>query len=413
MNKLLVQTVNPLRFNLINLVADGFKAEDNTRWRWTLKGQLMKIIFSARNFLKRLATVLSCLLIPFALTYGQAIPLSRPLTAKWSYPSEALTSVAPASGEEAIYVPLTGGRLISLGTRDGELMWNAEVGGEVSLSPSLDSQSLYVASVATAPSDVSGEGRPSGVLRALSRSSGIALWVRTFPSPLEVVLAANGQLFVSSIGGTIYAIDKRAGGLQWTVQPPHKLSSPISISGTRLLFGTEDGYLIALDQKTGDTLWRYQTPEVVRFPVMAAGHLLFFGTSSGYVYSISEQVDSLVKLWRQRAGTGVQSVQLTPQGILVTTQDNFVMLFTSKRGKRLWKKQLPARVNSPPLLGDDGALFAPVGEEACIALSLSDGRQINTLFIGKDNSPVASPFTAGGILFVSTRAGLLAFAATK
>jgi outer membrane protein assembly factor BamB len=373
----------------------------------------MKIIFPLLILIEHLASILSCLLIPVALTYGQSIPLTQPLTATWSYPSDALTSVAPASGLEAIYVPLSGGRLVSLGVKDGELLWNTEVGGEVSLSPSLDSQSLYVASVATTPSGGSALGRSTGVLRALSRASGIALWVHTFPSPLEGVLAANGQLFATSIGGTIYAIDERTGEVQWTVQSPHNLSSPISVSGTRLLFGTEDGRLTSLDQKTGDTVWRYQTPGVVRSPIIAVEYLLFFGTGNGYVYSISEKGDGLVKLWRQRAGTGVQSVQSTPQGILVTTQDNFVMLFTSKRGKRLWKKQLPARVNSPPLLGDGSALFAPVGEEACIALSLSDGRQINTLFIGKGNSAVASPFAAGGMLFVSTRAGLLAFAASK
>jgi outer membrane protein assembly factor BamB len=89
------------------------------------------------------------------------------------------------------------------------------------------------------------------------------------------------------------------------------------------------------------------------------------------------------------------------------------MLFTSQRGKRVWKKQMPARMISPPLLVEGGALFASVSEEACIALSLADGRQINTLFIGKDNSPIAPPFSTNGTLFIPTRDGLLAFAASK
>jgi outer membrane protein assembly factor BamB len=231
---------------------------------------------------------------------------------------------------------------------------------------------------------------------------------------LKGALDVNEQfVLANSIDGTIYAIDKRTGDLKWIVRSSHPLSSPISISGSRLYMGTDNGYLVSLDQKTGATLWRYRTPGIVRAPIVNFLNMIFFGTDNGFVYSISEDDAGVTKLWRNRAGTGVQSLNYTHKGILVATQDNFVMLFAQQHGKRLWKKQLPARLASPPLSGSDGALFAPIGEEACIALSLFDGRQINTLFIGKDNSVVASPLIVNDTLIVPTRMGLLAFAVSK
>jgi outer membrane protein assembly factor BamB len=138
--------------------------------------------------------------------------------------------------------------------------------------------------------------------------------------------------------------------------------------------------------------------------------IFYLGTGDGYVLALSDQGGRLSPLWRKRAGTGLQDITATPEGVLVTTGDNFVLLLESHRGKRLWKRQLPARIAASPSLGSGVAIFAPIGEDACIALSLRNGKVINSLPIGKDNSVIATPLLAGDFVFISTRKGLLAFA---
>jgi outer membrane protein assembly factor BamB len=138
--------------------------------------------------------------------------------------------------------------------------------------------------------------------------------------------------------------------------------------------------------------------------------MIYFGSEDGYISALSERGSSLSPLWRKRVGAGLQNITATSEGALVTVKDNSILLLDSHRGKRLWKRQMPARLAAPPVMDRASALFAPLGEETCIALSLRDGKIINSLPLGKDNSVVASPLLVGDRVFILTRKGLLAFA---
>jgi hypothetical protein len=55
-------------------------------------------------------------------------------------------------------------------------------------------------------------------------------------------------------------------------------------------------------------------------------------------------------------------------------------------------------------------LFAILGGEVCIALSLADGKQVNTLTLGEGNAASTQPQSVGPFVIVPTRNGLIAFA---
>src|SRR6185436_14439595 len=71
--------------------------------------------------------------------------LSQPLTIRWRYESN-VTNLTPAFDNERIYLPLSGGQLIALKAKDGQLFWRSEIGGELSASPVADETAIYVAS---------------------------------------------------------------------------------------------------------------------------------------------------------------------------------------------------------------------------------------------------------------------------
>jgi hypothetical protein len=112
-------------------------------------------------------------------------------------------------------------------------------------------------------------------------------------------------------------------------------------------------------------------------------------------------------------GNEIQSLGQTSQGLLVVSRDNSITFLKRQGGKRLWKRHLTDRLAAQPLLQEDAGLFAPVGEEICIVLSLRDGKQINTLDLGKNNSLIASPVIAENYLLVPTKLGLIAFTASR
>jgi glucose dehydrogenase len=183
-------------------------------------------------------------------------------------------------------------------------------------------------------------------------------------------------------------------------------SHPV-IFGSNLYIGSNDGYLFSLNQSTGKTNWHYRTRGAIHGRAVVVNGIVYFGSADGYVYAVRE-ADGRLR-WRRRTGAGVQTVGYAQNGLLVASLDNFVYLLSFSDGNRLWKRQLAGRIAAEPLTTLDGALFTPLSSSTGVVLDLRDGKQLNSLPIGEDNSMAASPIVAGKVLFVTTRHGLLAF----
>lgn len=335
------------------------------------------------------------------------IELSQPLTLRWEFKSEETINLTPATDGERIYLPLSAGSLVSISASEGQLVWKMEIGGELSSSPVADERAVYVASEARLEDD-SKTPRATGALRALGREGGITQWMRTLPKPVRGALAMNqSTIFGGASDGRIYAIRKSTGEVQWLTQFPVVFNSQLAAIGSRLYLGSEDGTLFALDQTTGKTLWRYRTRGAIRGRVAVADGILFFGSADGYVYAVNESTGRL--RWRTRTGAAVQAVAIAANGLLATSLDNFVYYLSLLKGARLWKRQLAGRIPAQPLTTTDGALFIPLSGDAGVVLDLREGKQINLLPLGEEASVAASPITAGKLIFVTTRHGLLAF----
>lgn len=334
---------------------------------------------------------------------------SAPLTVRWQFDSHNTITLSPASSNSYIYLPLSAGEIVSLNAIDGQLIWRTEIGGDISASPIADERGVYIASKAGETTNPSQVLRSTGAIRALSQSTGITLWMRTLHFPIQGALTASAtRLFGGSADGRIYAFNKANGEILWTVQHTSSFSSQPSLHNGRLYIGSDDGTLIALDETSGTILWRYRTRGALRGAVAVSNNIIFFGSADGYVYAFSETSGRL--LWRRRAGAAVQAVLLTDSGIIVTSLDNFVYLLSPRRGELLWKRQLAGRIAALPLTDNSSALFSPLGGDACIVLSLKDGKQLNTLPVGEEGNTSATPLVVGELLIIPTRSGLVAFA---
>src|SRR5438132_6651721 len=60
------------------------------------------------------------------------ISLSQPMTVKWHYTSDQTTDLTPATDGTRVYLPLIGGKIVSLSAHDGQLRWTSDAGGELS-----------------------------------------------------------------------------------------------------------------------------------------------------------------------------------------------------------------------------------------------------------------------------------------
>jgi outer membrane protein assembly factor BamB len=365
------------------------------------------------------AGALCCLpLVLFTLTAQPAvgsyqsnrISLSQPLTVRWRYQSDHMSDLTPATDGRTVYLPLTGGLLVALRATDGQLRWKADAGGEFSAAPVTDDRNVYAA---TQYREVAGE--PSaihGTLRALGKETGITSWMRTLPAPLRgSLVAGSNALFAGAADGRVYAFDKRTGLTLWINQYAESFAGQPAVSGNLLYLGSDGGTLLVLNQATGRLAWHYRTRGPIKGPIAIANGVVYFGSGDGYVYALSELRARL--LWRRRTGAAVQAVVTVDNGLLAASLDNFAYLLSLNKGSLIWRRLLPGRISAQPFTAQDGALFTPLSTDSAIVLALRDGKPVNTLPMGEDNSSSAAPIAANDLVLVTTPHGLLAFAPPK
>ncbi|HCX29985.1 MAG TPA: hypothetical protein DHU55_09500 [Blastocatellia bacterium] len=356
-----------------------------------------------------LVLILTGIAVAFAQTSasdsGNGALLSQPMTIGWRFDSNLTLNLTPAIDEERVYLPLAGGIIISLKAATGQLNWRSEMGGELSASPVADSRRVYVASETGKPEG--GARRATGALRALGREGGVTQWMRTLAVPLRGSLAlGNGKLFAGGSDGKVYAFDSKNGEARWSYDYGSPFNGQPVVFGGRVYMGSEDGSLLALDEATGKLLWRYRTKGPVRGPVANESDVVYFGSGDGYVYAVNATSGLLV--WRKRTGAGVQAVVRAGEELLVASLDNFVYKY-SLAGARLWKRQLPGRISSQPLLTRAEALFTPLSSSAAVVLELRGGRPVNSLPVGEEISTSASPVAVRDVVLLTTEHGLIAF----
>lgn len=343
-----------------------------------------------------------------ALAKPAELVLSQPLSVRWVYASDRTTNFTPAADEQSIYLPLSDGTILALNAADGKLRWKTEAGGHFSAAPAVDSHTLYVAT------EYPGTEKDTvrGTLRALSKDTGITLWMRTLQAPLRGGLAAGpGALFAGAANGGVHAFDKRTGLTIWSKQYGDAFDSQPALNGDRLYIGSVNGWLHVLNQTNGDAQWHVRTYGAIRGPVGFRDDVVFFGSGDGFVYAVRDNRGKV--LWKRRTGASVQAVTVVEDGVLASSLDNFAYLLSLRHGSVRWRQLLPGRVPARPVTAADGALFTPLSTDSAIVLSLKDGKPVNRLQIGQENSSSAAPVVVGDTVFITTAQGLMAFGSSR
>jgi outer membrane protein assembly factor BamB len=332
--------------------------------------------------------------------------LARPVYVKWLFKAVGVTNLTPAADDERAYMPLSNGSIVSVRLSDGGLVWRSDVGGLLSASPAVDNRNVFVASESL-PTPKSVYPQATGVLRALSRQSGLTSWMRTLPSPVRGVIYLNTQnLFVTSSDGRLYALRKETGEIRWIKYNSSPLNALNLMSGDTLYACDSYGDIISIELESGRTIWRYRTRKQLRAPVAVHGSMVYAGTSDGFVYAIDRTSGRL--RWRVRTGAAIQALLAGERWVLATSLDNFVYCLSPQNGAKVWKRQLAGRVTAPPLVLSNYVLLAPLVGEECVVLSLEDGKKINSIYVGEDNNTEAAPLLTTDALLLTTREGLLA-----
>jgi outer membrane protein assembly factor BamB len=345
---------------------------------------------------------------PAVSTATDELALASPLTLKWRYASDQTSNFTPATDTVTVFVPLADGTLVALDARDGQLRWKSEPGGDFSAAPTVDERAVYVAT----QYETGDKTANRGILRALSKETGITLWMRTLSAPLRGGLAVDGpSVFAGAANGSAYAFDKLNGRTIWVNQYADEFDGQPTLTGDRVYLGTLGGWLLALDRANGNLMWRYKTYGAIRGPIAVANGVVVFGSSDGSVYAC--RVRRGEHLWKHRTGASVQAVVAIEDGVLASSLDNYVYFLSLKKGDMLWRQLLPGRIPARPVTASDGALFTPLSTDTAIVLSLKNGKPLNTLPLSEENNSSAAPIVTSDRVVLTTPHAVMAFAANR
>lgn len=100
---------------------------------------------------------------------------------------------------------------------------------------------------------------------------------------------------------------------------------------------------------------------------------IYVGLKNGDLIHFSENKNLLN--WKTKTGGEITNLLIIPQGVLVTSNDNFTYLFERKKADKIWKKRLSGRVKGLYLLDDSKLVLEVNDSEYLLQLDVRDGSE--------------------------------------
>ncbi len=301
--------------------------------------------------------------------------------------------------------------------------WKTLLGEFVAAPLAQDARRVYVAT-------------RDGAVRALDQATGVVAWkAEGLPGRLS---GAEGTLLVRGEDGTLWSLQPRTGAVRWKVETgvagalpavidgdralvagrglaaldlgsgrvlwsdassAETTSAPAS-AGARLYTGEADGTLRCRDRATGASLWTLRTEgALLAAPLVdAARRRLYLGTSDKRILEVSLDKGDSGWAWRVGADIGHTGLLFAEQ-VLFASYD--AVLYSLRRGGNLaWRRALPSRPLSAPILVEGHVLVACLENELVAFVADTGARAGGLRTSAEIRTP---PIVAGGHVVLGLR----------
>lgn len=362
-------------------------------------------------------------------------PWEKPLLRCWSNDTETLFDV-PAMSNAAGLLFFAGedGAVFAIDSATGKQAWEATLGGRIaalklsdkgrviviSIQESTQETAMPAASNAVpsptpplanaAPATPVAAEKKTVVVNALSEESGITVWRKEIDLTGEIQLLANTTgIFILSENGDALALNPVNGELLWRASLGAKITGEPILTEKSLIVGLADKKIVEIARDSGKIGSNYTAQGELNGPMAVVAHQLIYSDKIGNIYALKLMTG--LALWKSRAGAAVSSILPTPNGLLVTSNDNFTYMLAANTGDRKWKRKFAGRVIGQPALIENYAVFTPsAGNEAAL-LELSAGKAVNAIPVLEEGAFFSGAVTKAGDGFaLFTSAGTFYYA---
>lgn len=319
-------------------------------------------------------------------------------------------NLVPAVTPATVYVADHLGLVAAHQRADGERLWSAETGLELSAGPVVVGDKLLL-------------GTRNAELVALNLADGALLWKTALSSEVMALpRAGRGVAVVRTSDGRIVGLDLQHGGIKWTHQRPlpalsvRSLGSP-RIQGDLVIDGFGAGKLVALGLEDGRVAWESTLvvprgrSEVERMVELDAEPSI----SNDVVYATGFQgglsaveLASGSVLWHQKTGYSSHGTLVGRKTLFLTDANSDLWAFDLKDGADHWKQDIlhQRRLTVPAQLRD----YLVVGdfEGYLHLLRADDGSLVGRIEVDSGEPFIATPEVHEDTVYVYSAGGRLA-----
>ena len=302
-----------------------------------------------------------------------------------------------------------------------ERVWHKSLHGGIYSTPVTDGKSLFI-------------GDDVGVMYALDLKSGKTLW--QFNTGMRIVgspAVSDGVVVFGSANYMIYGLDAKTGKELWHVTTEQAVMGAATIHEGIAYIGGGDGRMFAIDIHTGAVKWSFdELKNYVLTRPLVYQDKLYFGTWDTHFYALNLQDGSLV--WKWNNGNG--NPKLSPASvwpvaangkIFITAPDRYFTCLDAETGEQIWRTK-EYKVRETVGLSEDGkTVYSKCMWDTVVAISTQypishSSHSERPIGETPSNSPTplwtshagfgyehnpAMPLEKGGVLWVSTKNGLL------
>jgi outer membrane protein assembly factor BamB len=261
----------------------------------------------------------------------------------WTFSSQGPIWGTPTVDNGTVYFGSDDGKLYAVGAQDGQPKWEFATEGIVRSRPALASGLVYIAS-------------DDGYLYALDAQSGEHVWhtgignalareerekMGTSPAPTgfdyfqSSPVVAEGQVYVGSYDGNVYALAADTGRVNWTYQTGGKVRATPTVAKGVVYVGSWDKSMYALSATTGKLLWQTPVRGQVQTTALVAGSLVYTASRKASVVALDVQTGAIVWEYDYGSNMWVESSPVLVDGVIYigSSGSKMVVGLESETGK--------------------------------------------------------------------------------
>lgn len=177
------------------------------------------------------------------------------------------------------------------------------------------------------------------------------VWTKDLRAAIQSRLVYSGNtVYVSTMGGTVYALDPVIGRERWKFTTEGAVFSTPLVADGGVYFGSADHYVYAVDEKTGKLRWKTKTEGAVFAGAAKAKDVICIASTDTKIYGLDAKTGKI--LWTAQ-GEGMYQSQAATDGerFFVGGWDNFFRGIDATTGKELWKNRFGRSFYYAPAIG--------------------------------------------------------------